>query len=207
MFRSLFRPWAGWSFIPYEVTIQYNTIQYNTIQYNTIQYNTIQYNTIQHNTIQYNTIHHSIVILSFIIKTVFKFFHNNFILLFMFIMEMNILLIWYDMWYDIRYYIGWYDIYGIWYDMIRSDTIRYGIWYYTDIWFGIWYYVIYMIYLLTAIGWYPVAAVQYTYTHKQYIEQHSSQIWKSAGRAPSLRCLPWHLPYSWGKSREKPQSG
>jgi hypothetical protein len=32
-----------------------------------------------------------------------------------------------------------------------------------------------MIYLLTAIelSWHPVAAVQYTFTHKQYTEQHS----------------------------------
>jgi hypothetical protein len=29
-------------------------------------------------------------------------------------------------------------------------------------------------------------------------------MWKSAGRAPSLRVLPWHLPYNWGKSTEKP---
>jgi hypothetical protein len=32
-------------------------------------------------------------------------------------------------------------------------------------------------------------------------------IWKSVGRAPSLRVLPWHLPYNRGKSTEKPQSG
>ena len=32
-------------------------------------------------------------------------------------------------------------------------------------------------------------------------------MWKSAGRVPSLRVLPWHLPYNWGKSAEKPQSG
>ena len=25
----------------------------------------------------------------------------------------------------------------------------------------------------------------------------------SAGRAPSLRVIPWHLPYNWGKSTEK----
>jgi len=30
---------------------------------------------------------------------------------------------------------------------------------------------------------------------------------KSADRAPSLRVIPWHLPYNWGKSTEKPQSG
>jgi len=28
-----------------------------------------------------------------------------------------------------------------------------------------------MIYLLTAIGFHPVAEVQYTFTHKQYIER------------------------------------
>jgi len=39
-------------------------------------------------------------------------------------------------------------------------------------------------------------------------EQHKQQLmWKSAGRASSLRVLPCHLPYNWGKSTEKPQSG
>jgi len=52
-----------------------------------------------------------------------------------------------------------------------------------------------------------VAVVQYTFTHKQYTEQHNSLIRKSADRAPSLRVIPWHLPYNWGKSMEKPQSG
>jgi hypothetical protein len=27
-----------------------------------------------------------------------------------------------------------------------------------------------------------------------------------AGRAPSVGVIPWHLPYNWGKSTEKPQS-
>jgi len=62
-----------------------------------------------------------------------------------------------------------------------------------------------------------VAIVQYTFTHKQYteqhnrhrqyIEQHNSLITKSADRAPFSRGIPWHLPYNWGKSKEKPQSG
>ena len=39
-------------------------------------------------------------------------------------------------------------------------------------------------------------------------EQHKYKLmWKSAGRAPSLRALPWDLPYYWGKSTEKPKSG
>jgi hypothetical protein len=29
----------------------------------------------------------------------------------------------------------------------------------------------------------------------------------SAGRAPSLRVIPWHLPYNWGKNTENPQLG
>jgi len=62
-----------------------------------------------------------------------------------------------------------------------------------------------------------VAVVQYTYTHKQYTEQNnrhkqyiekpSSLIRKSADLALSLRGIPWHLPYNWGKSTEKTQSG
>jgi hypothetical protein len=42
---------------------------------------------------------------------------------------------------------------------------------------------------------------------KQYTEQHDSLLRKSADHAPSLRGIPWHLPYKWGKSTEKPQSG
>jgi len=73
-----------------------------------------------------------------------------------------------------------------------------------------------MIYL-TAIGFAPGGGSTvhiYTQTihrqynrHKQYIEKHNSLIRKSADRAPSLRGIPWHLPYNWGNSTEKPQSG
>jgi hypothetical protein len=46
--------------------------------------------------------------------------------------------------------------------------------------------------------------------HKQYVEQYSSLIRKSADRAPdlapSLRGMPWHMPYNWGKGTEKLQS-
>jgi len=57
-----------------------------------------------------------------------------------------------------------------------------------------------------------MAVVQYTFTHKQHRERHKTmysttqKFGKSAGRAPSLRVLPWYLPYNWGKSTEKPQS-
>jgi len=61
------------------------------------------------------------------------------------------------------------------------------------------------------LGWHPVAVVQYTFTHKQYIKQHIRQkqkqqnllIKRSADRAPSLRGISWHLPYNWGKRHGK----
>jgi len=59
---------------------------------------------------------------------------------------------------------------------------------------------------LTAIGL-PPGGSSRVHTYKQYTEQHISLIRKSADRAPSLRVIPWHLPYNWGKSTEKPQSG
>jgi hypothetical protein len=34
---------------------------------------------------------------------------------------------------------------------------------------------------------------------KQTIHRTTQRFWKSAGRAPSWRVIPWHLPYSWGK--------
>ena len=53
------------------------------------------------------------------------------------------------------------------------------------------------------MGSHPVAVVQYTYTHKQFRERHktnntynNTKFRKSAGRALSLRVLPWHLPYN-----------
>ena len=55
----------------------------------------------------------------------------------------------------------------------------------------------YMIYLLTAVGLPPGgSSTVHIYTHKQYREQHKLLIWKSADRAPSLRVVPWHLPYN-----------
>jgi len=64
------------------------------------------------------------------------------------------------------------------------------------------------------LGWHPVAVVQYTFTNKQTqndtkqtIHRTTQKCWKSAGRASSLRIIPWHLPYNWGKSTENPQSG
>jgi hypothetical protein len=52
---------------------------------------------------------------------------------------------------------------------------------------------------LTEIG---LEAVQYTFTHKQYTEYRERNIHNnkkslgSAGRAPSLRVIPWNLPYN-----------
>ena len=61
--------------------------------------------------------------------------------------------------------------------------------------------------------WQQYSTHLHTHTHntqnntidtKQYTEQHNSLIRNSAGRAPSLRGVPWHLPYNWGKSTGKP---
>jgi len=59
-----------------------------------------------------------------------------------------------------------------------------------------------------------VAVVQYTFTHKTIHRTtqstqtiHRTQFRKSADLALSLRGIPWHLHYNWGKSTEKPQSG
>jgi hypothetical protein len=139
--------------------------------------------------------------------------------------------VWYDIWYDttrhdtihdkICYMIRWYDmIYDM---MIWYDTI----WYY--IWYNIWYIYIYdmicdMMYdnLLTAIGLTPGgSSTVHIYTQTIHrttqlttligrlsgIQTQSGLIVKSAGRALSLRVIPWHLSYNRGKSTENPQSG
>jgi hypothetical protein len=124
-------------------------------------------------------------------------------------------MIWYDIWYDMIWYMIWYDI---WYGMIY-DMILYMIWY------MVWYDMIYdMIYIGLQLGWHPVAAVQYTFTQKQYTENREQNILAikkldihinkkfktnlgSADRAPSLPVIPWHLTYNWEKSTENPQLG
>jgi hypothetical protein len=60
---------------------------------------------------------------------------------------------------------------------------------------------IYDMYLLTEIGLTPGGSSthkKYTERQKQqqqqYVQQHKN-VWNSAGRAPSWRVIPWHLPY------------
>jgi len=63
-----------------------------------------------------------------------------------------------------------------------------------------------MVHFLTAIGVLPGgSSTAHIYTQAIHrttqitTEQHKQQlhvIWKSADRAPSLRVLPWHLPYN-----------
>jgi len=82
--------------------------------------------------------------------------------------------------------------------MIQYDTIRYDM-IYDMVWYD-------MIYLLTAIGLTPGgSSTVHIYTQtihrttrstQTYIEQHNSPIRKSADRGPSLRGIPWHLPYN-----------
>jgi hypothetical protein len=73
--------------------------------------------------------------------------------------------------------------------------------------------IIIIIYLfLTAIGLTPGGSNTvhiYTKTVTEYRERdinNNKKELKIAGRAPSLRVIPWHLPYNWGKSTENPQS-
>jgi hypothetical protein len=56
-------------------------------------------------------------------------------------------------------------------------------------------YDLIMIYL-TAIGLTPGGSSTVHIYTQQYTEQHNSLIRKNAGRAPSLRGIPWHLPYN-----------
>jgi len=99
---------------------------------------------------------------------------------------------WYDMiydmtWYDTIYNMIWHNMvwYMTWYDTIRYDMIWHNmIWYMTsydmiymiyDIWCDMIWYICYL-----QLRWHPVAVVQHTYTHKQYIEQHRNRIRKTA---------------------------
>jgi len=69
-----------------------------------------------------------------------------------------------------------------------------------------------MIYLLTAIGLTPSGSRTvhiYTQTiHRttQYNVWNNTKFVRNAGHAPFSRVIPWHLPYNWGKSKEKSQS-
>jgi hypothetical protein len=55
----------------------------------------------------------------------------------------------------------------------------------------------------------PVAAIQYTFIHKQYTEYRgrthiiTKKKLGSAGRSPFLWVITWHLPYNWGKKHGK----
>ena len=66
------------------------------------------------------------------------------------------------------------------------------------------YYYYYYYICLLQLGCHPVAAVQYTFTHKLYkeiIHRTTQQFWKSAGRAPSWLVIPWHLRKGKGKGQ------
>jgi hypothetical protein len=78
--------------------------------------------------------------------------------------------------------------------------------------------VLYLIYLSTVIGLTPGGSTHLHINNTWNItinkkttritkKQHKQQIGKRIGRAQSLLIILWHLPYNWGKSTEKPQSG
>ena len=52
-----------------------------------------------------------------------------------------------------------------------------------------------MIYFQTAIGL-PPGGSSTVHIYTQTIHRTTQTFWKSAGRAPSLRVILWHLPYN-----------
>jgi len=62
----------------------------------------------------------------------------------------------------------------------------------------------YMIWYLFNRNWVDTRWQHHTTRLQQTIHTiHREYNSGSAGRAPSLRVIPWHLPYNWGKSTEK----
>jgi hypothetical protein len=62
-----------------------------------------------------------------------------------------------------------------------------------------------MIYIFNRT-WVDTRWQQYsTHLHTNYTHNTENGKFGSAGRALSLRVIPWHLRYNWGKSTEKPQ--
>ena len=114
--------------------------------------------------------------------------------------------------YILSYIISYIILYYIIFNYI---TLHYIILYYIILYYIILYYIIlYYIIYLTATGLPPSGSNTvhiYTQTKhrttqstQKYTEQYNSLIRRSADRAPSLRGIPWHLSYNWGKSTDKP---
>jgi len=66
-------------------------------------------------------------------------------------------------------------------------------------------YIYIYIYIYINCNWFATWWQQYSthlhihniqYDTKQKIYRTTQQFWKSAGRAPSLWVIPWHLPYN-----------
>jgi hypothetical protein len=71
------------------------------------------------------------------------------------------------------------------------------------------YRIIWCIYIfIFNLNWVDTRWQQYiTHLHTNSTHNTGKAKLGSAGRAPSLRVIHWHLPYNWGKSTEKPQLG
>jgi len=123
----------------------------------------------------------------------------------------------FSLFYSRRYILYWFCQWihcQVWARLLHLQlccATRWGllIWY-DMIWYMIWYDT------FVNCNWVATRWQQYgTHLHKNNIQNDTKQtihrttqkFWKSAGHAPSLRVLLWHLPYNWGKSTEKPQSG
>jgi len=63
-----------------------------------------------------------------------------------------------------------------------------------------------LIYLLTAVVLTPSGSST-VHIYTQTIYRTAQLIWEEGGPCPIFVSYIWHLPYNWGESTEKPQSG
>jgi hypothetical protein len=90
----------------------------------------------------------------------------------------------------------------------NRQTVKHLYYYYHH-----YYYYYYYYYYLTAIELTPGGSSIHLHTNSTHNAEDGTHITVtrkklgSAGRARSLRVIPWHLNYSWGKCKEKPQLG
>jgi len=60
--------------------------------------------------------------------------------------------------------------------------------------------------LLTAIVL-TTCGISTVHIYTQTIHRTTQLIWEGCLSCTVFAVIPWHLPYNWGKSKEKPRSG
>jgi hypothetical protein len=104
--------------------------------------------------------------------------------------------LWYDIWYD-----RFYDPSCIKFDDMIWSILRSLV---HELWYDIWHNMIWYDDISVNCSWLPPGGSSSVHIYTQTVHRTTQKFKKSAGRAPSLRVIPWHLPYNWGKSIEKP---